>query len=141
MTLEGKTVLALDVGEKRIGLALSHGIVAEGLTTLDFNNEKPEETIAKIKDIILKQKVDQIVVGLPLGRDGKETAQSQKIRSFASELEKALSLECHFVEESYSTVEVEREREDLKEKGKPKPLNIDAEAARVILEQYLHEYE
>ena len=141
MKLEGKTVLALDVGEKRIGVALSHGIIAEGLTTLDINKEKPEETIAKIKDIILKQKVDQIVVGLPLGRDGKETAQSKKIRSFTGELEKALGLECHFVEESYSTVEVEREREDLKEKGKPKPLDIDAEAARVILEQYLHEYE
>ncbi|MDH4358751.1 MAG: Holliday junction resolvase RuvX [Candidatus Berkelbacteria bacterium] len=141
MILEGRTVLALDVGEKRIGVALSHGVVAEGFGVLDFRKDKPEETIAKIKNIISEQKVDKIVIGLPLGRDGKETAQSQKIRAFTANLEGALGLECDFVEESYSTVEVEREQENLKEKGKLKSLDVDAEAARVILEQYLQENE
>lgn len=122
------TILALDLGKKKVGLALSHGIVAEGYATIRFNEDNISEFINKLKKIVSKQKVSRIIIGLPLGRGGKDTDQSIWTKKIAKRIENSLSLNVTFVEESYSTFQASGEGGD-----------VDRQSARIILEQYLNE--
>lgn len=128
-------VLGLDFGTKKVGVAISHGVVARPYGTLPYSEGSPDELYSRLKIIIKEQKVQTIVVGLPLGRDGKETEQGKWIRKQAEILKKKLNLPVEFVEESFSTYEAKRQ---LGKKKKLKEL-LDSEAARIILEQYLNE--
>ena len=127
--------LGLDFGTKRVGIAISHGAVAAALDTLPYNEQNPEELSSRLKAIIKEQKVQTVVVGLPLGRDGKETEQGKWIKKQAEILKNKLNLPVEFVEESFSTHEA---KSRLGKEAKPK--DVDAEAARIILEQYLNEH-
>jgi len=122
------TIIGLDLGRKKIGVALSSGIVAEGYTTLKFDEHDIDHFISELNKIIFEQKVDKIVVGLPLGRDGKETNQSIWAKTQAQKIASATGKQVVFVEESYSSSQAEGERGD-----------IDQQSARIILEQYLNE--
>ena len=129
------TVLSLDLGTKRVGVAVSHGILAERMPALDFSQKHFADFLAKLKKIIDEQKIDLIVIGLPLGRNSKETEQGKWTSEQAKRIEEALPTKIEFVEESYSTLEaLERlDRKKIKEKGE-----IDSESAKVILEQFLN---
>lgn len=122
------TILALDLGKKKVGLALSHGIVSEGYATIRFSEDDVSEFINKLKKIISEQKVSKIVIGLPLGRDSKDTNQSIWTKKIAKRIENSLNLNVTFVEESYSTFQASGEGGD-----------VDQQSARIILEQYLNE--
>jgi putative Holliday junction resolvase len=124
------TILSLDLGKKRIGLAISHGIVAEGYTTLKFDERNPDKFLGSLEEVVLKEGIDKIIVGLPLGQDGKDTDQSVWTKSLAQKIEETLDLKVIFVEESYSTSQARDEGGDL-----------DQQSARIILEQYLNETE
>jgi putative Holliday junction resolvase len=128
--------LGLDFGTKRVGVAISHGMVAQLHGTLPYCEQNPDELSSRLKIIIKEQKVQMIVVGLPLGRDGKETEQGRWIRRQAEILKNKLNLPVEFVEESFSTHEA---KSQLGKKKKLKEL-VDSEAARIILEQYLNEH-
>ncbi len=122
------TILALDLGKKKVGLALSHGIVAEGYATIRFNENDVSEFINQLKKIISEQKVNKVIIGLPLGRGGKDTDQSIWTKKIAKRIKNSLSLNVTFVEESYSTFQASGEEGD-----------VDQQSARIILEQYLNE--
>lgn len=128
--------LGLDFGTKKVGLAISHGVVAEVHGTLPYSEQNPDELSSKLKAIIKEQKVQMIVIGLPLGRDGKETEQGKWTKKQAEVLKGKLDLPVKFVEESFSTHEA---RSRLGKEVRPKDL-VDSEAARIILEQYLNEH-
>jgi putative Holliday junction resolvase len=133
MSDEHSSVLALDVGTKRIGLALS---------SLEARLPKPYMTLErdgnfmdKIKQIIKDENVDRLVVGLPRGLDGQSTAQTTSTESFADELASSLNLQIHFQDEAVTSRQAEAELEARK---KPyEPGDIDALAATYILEDYL----
>lgn len=127
------TILALDLGSKKTGVAVSHGILAEALTTLYLNKSGEEGFIEKLKQIIEEQKVEQLVVGLPLSRNGKPTAQSTLIERQAKQISLTLGLPIEFCEETLTSWEAEGQA------GKDKA-SIDAQAAKIILEQYLNEH-
>ena len=122
------TILALDLGRKRTGVALSSGVIAEGYATLVFDEKKIDDFIGVLKEIIAEQTVGKIVVGLPLGKDGKETEQSKWTRVQADKIKDALEIDVVFTEESYSSAQARGEEGD-----------IDQSSARIILEQYLNE--
>jgi putative Holliday junction resolvase len=126
------TILALDIGQKRTGVALSHGIIAEGIETISGGLA----CIDPLKKLIEKEKVDQIVIGLPLNGVGEETRQSGEIREVAKEIEKTLNLPVDFVEESYSSTQAMMDLGSLADR---KSGNIDQQSAKIILQQYLNE--
>lgn len=122
------TIIGLDLGRKKTGVALSHGVVAEGYATLDFDEDNIDNFIGKLNEIINEQKVDKIVVGLPLGKDGKDTDQSVWVKTQVQKIASATGKQIVFTEESYSSTQAEGEKGD-----------IDQQSARIILEQYLNE--
>ncbi|XP_010919563.1 uncharacterized protein [Elaeis guineensis] len=74
--------LGVDLGASRTGLALSKGFFPRPLTVLELRGQKLELRLLEIAE----QKVDEFIIGLPKSRDGKETPQSNKVRSMAGRL-------------------------------------------------------
>ena len=125
-------VLAIDHGEKRIGLALSdpRGIIASPLPTL--NIKSLVDAIEKIHRISKSQGAELILIGLPLGPNGEETQQSIKVRYFGDTLSRTNGTPVEYWNESFTT--------QIAQKGpssKKKRANFDSEAARIILQEFL----
>ncbi|MDR0397572.1 MAG: Holliday junction resolvase RuvX [Candidatus Nomurabacteria bacterium] len=132
--MTSKQFMALDVGEKRIGVALADGVVRIaipfGFIEVDGNELK------EINNVIVSESVDTLVVGLPRNSQGEETAQTNFVREFAKQLELSVD-NLAFQDESLTSVEAEKR---LKSYGKPYSKgDIDTEAAVIILQDYLEE--
>lgn len=130
-------VLALDVGSKRIGLAISDalGITAQGLFAIP--REANEKVIAKLKDIIKEKEIRELVVGLPLNMDGTYSASTKDAVSFADDLKKNLDMSVKLWDERLSTREVERLMIEADVSRGKRKRKIDKLAAQVILQSYL----
>ena len=130
-------VLALDVGSKRIGLAISDalGITAQGLFAIP--REANEKVIAKLKDIIKEKEIGELVVGLPLNMDGTYSASTKDAVSFADDLKKNLDMSVKLWDERLSTREVERLMIEADVSRGKRKRKIDKLAAQVILQSYL----
>jgi putative Holliday junction resolvase len=101
-------VLGLDVGARRIGVAISDplGITAQGLETLHRKNRKYD--LQFLNRIIREYKVEEIVVGLPLRMSGAEGIQAEKIHAFADDLRKHFKLPVHLWDERLTSAEANR---------------------------------
>ncbi len=131
-------IISLDVGEKRIGVARADSSVriAIPVTTIEVDGNEFNE-IARILNLY---NTNFLVLGLPRSNEGNETAQSAYVRSFASTLgEKIPEAKIRFQDESLTSVEAERRlkaRKKTYEKGE-----IDAEAASIILQDFIESFE
>jgi putative Holliday junction resolvase len=131
-----KTILALDVGERRIGVAVagSEARLARPLTTLLHTAQFFDELARVVK----QEDVGMVVVGLPRGLEGQTTAQTVTVQSFAKEVENRIGLPVYLQDEALTSVQAEAE---LKQRRKPSvKADIDALAATLILEDYLQEH-
>lgn len=130
-------ILALDVGSKTIGLAVSDpiGWTAQSLTTLDRKGE--ERDIAAILSWVEKLEAKEILIGLPLNMNGSEGPQAERVRAFGEKLGRALSIPLHFWDERLSTVAAEKTllEADLSREKRKKVIN--QMAAAFILQGYL----
>ena len=130
------TVLALDVGDRRIGLAISDptGMLASPLGVV----ERGPSDVDDILRVALDNGVTEIVVGLPLTLAGESRAQAGKVRSFVQELRSKTDLPVTMVDERLSTVQAQRM---LRESGSGRRGRdrgrLDSAAAAVILQAYL----
>src|SRR5919205_163496 len=86
--MQNMRVMALDVGDKTIGVAVSDALLltAQGRSTIQ--RKSLQQDIGVLRHLIEENEVHQIVVGQPLHMDGKESRQSQKVRVFADEIQK-----------------------------------------------------
>ena len=96
-------ILAVDYGEKRIGLAVSDelGITASPLTTLMHRSD--EETVRHIAQLASKLKVAQIVIGLPRRTDAQEGEMERRVKAFAEKLRQAVSVPVVLFDERFTT--------------------------------------
>lgn len=130
-------VLGIDYGEKKIGIAISDelGLFARGLCTLVRKNVRAD--LQFLREIIDREKVSLLVLGLPLKFDGSEGIQCEKVRRFAGKLEDMFHLPVIFVDEVLSTEEA-REVMALRPRVRGlKREEIDRIAAAIILQRYL----
>ena len=132
-------ILALDVGDSRIGVALSDPLemLASPLTIIKRSNEASD--IQNIVNLVNENKAGRLIVGLPLALSGEAGMQAQKVKTFTDRLESAISVPLELVDERFSTVTA---REYMRETGKKKDRfkkKDDAVAAAVILQSYLDE--
>ena len=127
-------IMALDVGTKRIGIALSDYMLMLANGHSYIPREPETEAISKILQIAKDNHVEKIVVGLPLNMDNSEGFQAQNCREFASNFK---DFEVIFEDERLTS---EMAEENLRNKKidyrKDKGL-VDIESACIILEQYL----
>ena len=130
-------VLALDLGKKRIGLAVSDelGLTAQGLATLERTNIR--EDLGKLSQLIAEKNVSLILMGKPLHMSGREGRQTEYTREFAERLNKATGLPIQFWDERLTTVEAQRV---LRQSGigiQKRAQAVDRLAAVILLESYL----
>jgi putative Holliday junction resolvase len=130
-------ILALDVGDKRIGLAVSDplGLTAQGLEVL--TRQTPEADLARLAQVARHWGVQQIVVGLPRHLDGRLGTLAPQILELADALQKTLGVEVVTWEERLTTVEAERVllQADLSRRQRRRV--VDQLAAVLILQNYL----
>lgn len=130
-------VLCIDYGKSRIGLALSDPlqIIASPLKTIESRNT--EKAILTIQDIVIKNDVELIAIGLPIALSGNSTAQTEEVKNFINLLRNEISAPVEEVDERLSSVEAIK---ILHEKGVKTGHNkgeIDKTAAAIILQTYL----
>jgi putative Holliday junction resolvase len=128
-------ILGLDVGDARIGLALSDplGIIATPLTII--TRRDIDTDIRTIIDIIDKNDVGRVIVGLPFSMDGTLGPQAEKVRGFADELSRRIDIPLEYRDERLSTVEARRMVRQVRKTGRE--TRYDAAAAALILQSYL----
>ena len=130
-------VLGLDVGARRIGLAISDplGITAQGLETLQRKNKRHD--LAQLERVIRDYDVQEIVVGLPLRMSGAEGTQAAKIQAFAEDLRRHFKLPVHFWDERLTSAEANRllRKTDLSIAKRAKA--VDRLAAVLILQGWM----
>src|SRR6266513_2261841 len=101
--------VALDVGEARIGVAISDatGFLASPYTTLHVTRDK-SETWKAIQHLIEETETERLVVGLPISLDGAIHSQGKRVQAFAERLKEHITVPLIFWDERLSTVEAER---------------------------------
>lgn len=128
----------MDVGQRRIGIAISDSleIFAQGHSVLERNNSLGRD-LEIIGEIIKKEMVEGIVVGLPKNMNGTEGVMAEKIRAFGKKLEEKIELPLIFWDERLSTVAAERTLLEADLSRRKRKQKIDQVAAVFILQNYL----
>src|SRR6185436_1028936 len=130
-------VMALDVGDKNIGIAVSDALLmtAQGRPTL--RRSVWDSDVAHLRKIVEESEIDRIVVGKPLHMDGRESAQSEKIAKFATKLSETLGLPVIFWDERLTSFAAEQHLEEMGLKWRDRKKHVDKIAAMFILQNYL----
>jgi putative Holliday junction resolvase len=131
--------LGLDIGDRWVGVALSDpgGILATPFTVIERTDDSRD--IKKIADIINKEQVGQVIVGLPLSMDGTLSGQAEKTSYFAQKLAEYIKVPLEYRDERLTTVMAQRlKRASGGKKGRGKT-RYDSQAAALILQSYLDE--
>jgi putative holliday junction resolvase len=148
---ERQSILAVDYGRARIGLALadSQTRMPQPLSTMERINRN--EDMRRLREVVREHSVKQIVVGLPLRLDGTHGEMAEEVERFAHRVRKQIGVSVELVDERLTSWEAERLMEetqgrfirDEKLAGGRKPKNarakmtVDSVAAAVILKEYL----
>lgn len=133
--MSSKTLVGLDVGEKRIGVAVANlGVrIAVPFLTVEVDGSE----IQAIAEVVIKEKADTIVVGYPRNQQGEPTAQTRYVENFAERL-KDLDAKIVFQDESLTSVLAEQRL--MAHKRPYTKGDIDAQAAAIILQDYVELY-
>jgi putative Holliday junction resolvase len=132
-----RRILGLDVGSRRIGIAVSDplGITAQGLDTLQRRNKRTD--LAALDGVIRQYSVKEIVVGLPLRMSGAEGTQSDKMQVFAEELRKRFRLPVHLWDERLTSAEANRLLRETDLSIEKRAKAVDRMAAVLILQGWM----
>ena len=130
-------VMALDVGTKRIGVAISDPlkITAQGLET--FQRTTLEKDIAGLWQLIDDHEVSQLVVGLPKNMNGSLGFKAEEVQQFIADLTAERPIEVIWVDERLTTVSAERALLEADVSRAKRKKVVDKMAAVIILQSYL----
>jgi len=126
--------LAIDVGERRIGLAISdeEGVLATPLGVLERRGLAQD--VARLATIAREQRAERLVVGLPRTLRGEIGPQARRVQRWAEQVAPALGLPLVYWDERFSTLEAAERLAHRRPRRRPP---LDAAAAAVILQDYL----
>ncbi len=135
--------IALDVGDKTVGIALSDelGLTGQGLMTLERVGIRKDT--GKILDLVKEYKCDTIVIGLPKNLNGTDSVQTEKVYEFRKMLENKMrstgmkNVEVVWQDERFTTVIAERVLIEADMSRKKRKDVIDKQAAVLIMQSYL----
>ena len=135
--MENMRVMALDVGDKNIGVAISDALLltAQARPSLRRKNLKSDlETLCRIA---AENEVHEVVIGEPLHMDGRPSDQSTKIARFAEALRKVIDVPIIFWDERLTSFEAEQHLEQMGMNWRQRRVHVDKIAAMIILQNYL----
>ena len=129
-------ILAIDFGERRIGLAISDplGITAQGLPTID--TKKTKDPFSDIQEILIDKNVTRIVVGMPRNMDGSIGSKGEEVRKFMDQLARRTGVEVEAWDERLTSVQSLKSMRVMGIKQKKKDA-VDRISATLILQSYL----
>jgi len=127
----------MDVGDKRIGMAISDalGWTAQGIETLERNYNQSDQEF--IQNILNEYKPNKIVIGLPKNMNGTLGPQGEKVKVFANQLKEYYSGEIVFWDERLTTVSAHKTMIEADMSRKKRKQKVDQIAAVLILQSYL----
>jgi len=130
-------ILALDLGTKTIGLAVSDplGLTAQGLPTLQRSNRRADLT--QLRELVEALGVARVVVGHPLHLKGYAGARAKEAERFADWLRAELAVPVELFDERLTTAEAERRLREAKVSRAKRKQVVDQMAATLLLEAYL----
>lgn len=131
-------LLAIDYGEKRVGLAISDPlqITAQPHLTLHGSPAK-EAMLNQISEICTTQAIVAIILGMPLNMDGSAGAMAETVQAFADKLQSRTGHPVHLVDERLTSVQAQRILRELNPRKAKSKAAIDQMAATLILRHYL----
>jgi putative holliday junction resolvase len=135
MLNQNSTIIALDVGSVRIGVAVANMITRMASPYKTVAND--DTIIDTLQHIFDDRQTAILVVGLPRNLNGDYTAQTHKVEAFAAELEKHIQIPLYWQDEAATSVKAEAEL-DARKKPYAKG-DVDALAATYILDDFLHD--
>ena len=145
MGTSGERLLGLDVGSRRIGVALSQGSVAVPLTIIEHDSRNA--SFDRIAELAREHDVAAVVVGLPVGMSGDEGAQARRTRAFGDALAERSGLHIAYQDERLSTAQAARagggrampprDRRSVHPARRAGKTRVDDLAAAVILQAYI----
>jgi len=129
--------MGLDIGDSRIGIALSDplGILATPLKIIKRTDDA--EALGEISEIVREKGVGLIIAGIPLNMDGTPGPQAEKTESFIAALRSQVDIPVEYRDERLSTVTAKELLGETRKTGRD--TRYDAAAAAVILQSYLNE--
>ena len=127
-------IMALDIGTKRIGIALSDYLQVIATPNTTIAREPEQKALEIIRQIAKENRVEKIVVGVPINMDGSQGFQAQNCIEFA---QKILGFDIIFEDERLTSEEAEQRLRSRKIDFRKNKGLVDMESACVILEQYL----
>ena len=130
-------ILGLDVGDRRIGIAVSDalGLTAQPLAVL--GRRSLAEDLGAIRTLVEHHEASAVVVGLPLTLRGARGPQAEKVVAFTEQLRQAVTAPVHLLDERLTTVQGSRALTEMGMRHKQKKSVVDQVAAQLILQQFL----
>lgn len=130
-------ILAIDYGEKRIGLAISDKQQTVAFPRETIINEGEEELTKIIQEYCEKEKVAEIALGLPLNEDHTEIRMTGVVEAFAKKLENMIEIPVHLVDEKFTTAEANIMMEEMGVEESERRKHKDTIAAMIILKEFM----
>lgn len=134
---ENMRVMALDVGDKTIGIAISDALLLTAQSRPTIRRKDLQSDLETLRRLAAENEVHEIVIGQPLHMDGRESPQSQKVARFAEEVRKVLDLPIVFWDERLTSFEAEQHLEQMGLNWRQRRDQVDKIAAMIILQNYL----
>ena len=131
--------MALDYGERRIGVALSDpdGVFAQPLLCLDRRQLAGKKLWSRLVGLVREHEVERLVLGLPLHMDGRHGEQAAEVKAFGTQLAQQTGIPVDYVDERWTTLEAERTMRELGVRRARQSGQLDATAAALLLRTYL----
>lgn len=130
-------ILGIDYGSKRVGVSVSDPtrVISQGIGTLENN----PGLLKKLKDIVEKEGIVLIVVGMPYSADGGKGAKAIEVDQFIGRLRGEVAVEVETWDESYTSVNAQQAFRDggMRRKQRQEKHRVDEMAARLMLQEYL----
>jgi len=130
-------ILGLDVGERRIGVAVADQRVRVALPVAVVERRELPADLDAIARLAQDQGAEAIVIGLPISLNGSLGSQAEVVKAFGRELSARLSLPIEYWDERLSTVEAQRRLTSAGKKGPKAKAQRDALAAAIVLQSYI----
>jgi len=130
--------LALDYGERRIGVAISDptGIIAQPLETISAH-AGGRDALERIAELVRSHEVEQIVVGLPVHMNGRKGPEVERAKAFGERVRKRAGVDVAYLDERWTSVEATRALDETGVKRKDQRGKVDPIAASILLRTWL----
>ena len=130
-------IMALDVGDKKIGVAVSDSLLLTAQPRPTLERKNLESDLHRLGELARENEVHEIVIGSPVHMDGRESRQSEKVARFARKLSKTLGLPVVFWDERLTSFAAEQHLEEMGLNWRKRREQVDKIAAMFILQSYL----